>query len=176
MEEGRSILTEWVKRVYETVKASGANRELLIRVSTNLEASLSAGMDIEEWIRKGIVDTLVVQDRPSIVNQMADFRPLVKAARNSRTRILAAIQNVANTARVDVETVEMVRATACNYWAQGIDGLFLDRGWFLDPAQLGPSSQVPREGSVLWVVLHPPPSPDMISSFSFWTSIFCLLG
>ena len=145
VDQGRSILTEWVRRVYETVKASGANRELLIRVSTNPDASRSAGMDVEEWVREGIVDTLVVQDRPGIVNQMADFRPLVRAARNSSTRILAAIQNIVNTDRVDIETVEMLRATACNYWAQGIDGLFLDRGWFLGWPYGAPFYQKLRE-------------------------------
>ena len=145
VDEGRPVLTEWVARVYETVKSSGANRELLIRVPTNFEAARSTGMDVEEWIRQGIVDTLVVQDRPAIVNQMADFRPLVEAARGSGTRVLAAIQSIVNTDRVDVETVEMLRATACNYWAQGIDGLFLDRGWFLDWPYEAPFYQKLRE-------------------------------
>ena len=132
IEEGRPLLTEWIKRVSEVVRGSGANRELLIRVSTNLEGSRSLGMDVTEWIRQELVDVLVVQDRPSVVNQMADFRPLVEAARDSGTRIVAAIQSVINSDRVDLETIEMVRATACNYWGQGIDGIFLDRGWFTD--------------------------------------------
>ena len=145
IEEGRPVLTEWVKRVSETVRGSGAGRELLVRVATNLAGSYSLGMDVVEWIRQGLVDVLVVQDRPGVVNQMADFRSLVKAARGTGTRIVAAIQSMVRTDRLDVETIEMLRATACNYWAQGIDGMFLDRGWFLDWPYEAPFYQKLRE-------------------------------
>ena len=82
IEEGRPILTEWVRRVSETVRGSGADRDLLVKVPTNLAGGYSLGLAVEEWIRQGLVDVLVVQDRPGVVNQMADFRPLVKAARD----------------------------------------------------------------------------------------------
>ena len=31
--------------------------------------------------------------------------------------------------RLDNGTIEFIRAVACNYWAQGIDGLYLSQ-WF----------------------------------------------
>ena len=145
IDDGRPILTEWVRRVSETVRGSGSDRELLVKVPTNLAGGYSLGLDVEEWIRQGLVDVLVVQDRPGVVNQMADFRPLVKAARGTGTRVVAAIHSVVNTDRLDVETIEMLRATACNYWAQGVDGMYLDRGWFLDWPYEAPFYQKLRE-------------------------------
>ena len=146
VEQGLPLITEWVARIHETVHKSGPGRELVIRVPNTLEGCLSVGLDIREWMRRGIVDALIVQDRQSVVNQMADFRPYVAAACKSGIRILAAIQSmVRGDDRQEVESVEMMRATACNYWSQGIDGLFLDRGWFLDWPYEAPFYQKLRE-------------------------------
>ena len=89
------------------------------------------GLDIREWIRQGIVDVLIGQtfEFPELVNQNADFRPLVVAAKGSNCRIHAAIHSYLDSDRLAETPIAMVRATACNYWAQGIDGLYLAH-WF----------------------------------------------
>ena len=140
VDAGLGIMTEWIARVYEAVKKSGPDRELTVRVANGIEICESVGLDLREWTRQGIVDVLIAQDEasqggaggrgPSRVNQMADFRPLVEAADGSSTRVFAAIQSELGTGS-DSAPIEMTRATACNYWDQGIDGLFLDRGWFV---------------------------------------------
>ena len=66
---------------------------------------------------------------PELVNPMADFTPLVDAARGSATRVHAAIHSNVDSDRISEATTEMMRAAACNYWAQGIDGLYIAH-WF----------------------------------------------
>lgn len=56
---------------------------------------------------------------------MANFRPLVKAAKGSICRIHAAIHSLVDSDRLADAPTEIIRATASNYWAQGIDGLYL---------------------------------------------------
>src|SRR5579872_3679989 len=129
--EGRKIMTEWIARVYRAVKASGGDRELVIRIHASIEGSYSLGLDVREWIRKGIVDVLIGQtfSDTELVDQSADFRPLVAAARGSTCRVHAAISSHIDSDRLAEAPISMVRATACNYWAQGVDGLYLP-DWF----------------------------------------------
>jgi hypothetical protein len=128
---GRPIMTEWIRRVYEAVKQSGSDRELAIRIPSSLEGCYSVGLDVREWIRQGIVDVLIGQNfsGPELVDQMANFRPLVEAAKGSNCRVHAAIHSHVDSDRLGEATIEMVRAAACNYWAQGVDGLYLAH-WF----------------------------------------------
>ena len=131
VDQGREIMTAWIARVHDEVKRSGAGRELAIRVPASVEGCLSVGLDLEDWIRKGIVDVLIGQTMsvPELVNPMADFTPLVDAAKGSATRVHAAIHSNVDSDRISEATTEMTRAAACNYWAQGIDGLYLAH-WF----------------------------------------------
>ena len=131
VEAGRTIMTEWVRRVYEAVKRSGADRELAIRIPASIETCLSFGLDPREWIRQGIVDVITGDaGHADHVNPEADFRPLVEAAKGSECRVNGAIQGVVNSDRFGNAPIEVLRAVASNYWAQGIDGLYLARGWF----------------------------------------------
>ncbi len=129
IDAGRAIMTDWVQRVHEAVKASGSARELVIRVPTDIELAYSLGLDVREWVRLGIVDTLAAETYAYHMDPLADFRPLVNACKNSDCRILAALKTRISSDRLDNGTIEFVRAAACNYWAQGIDGLYLDQ-WF----------------------------------------------
>ena len=107
---------------------------------------MSLGLDINEWIKQDIVDILIAQDKPYRVNQMANFRPFVEVAKESNCRIFAAIQSpVPSITPQNMETIAMTRATASNYWAQDIDGLFLDRGWFSDWPYQAPFYEKLRE-------------------------------
>ena len=128
---GRQIMTDWVRQVYRAVKKSGRQRELAIRVPASVPGCLQLGLDVREWIKQGIVDVLIGQtySGPELQDQMADFRPLVRAAKGSKCRIHAAIQSHVDSDRLCEANIQMVRAAACNYWAQGIDGLYLAH-WF----------------------------------------------
>ena len=140
-EDGRSTMTEWIGRVHGMVKKSGLDRELAITVPASLDDCLAAGLDPPEWIRQGIVDVLIGQptSRPKVLDPDATFirydasllaglRALVDAARGSDCRVHASIDTALDSDRLSQAPIEMVRAAACNYWAQGIDGLYL-RHW-----------------------------------------------
>lgn len=129
IDAGRPVMTAWIKRVYDAVKASGANRELVVRVPADLEYANSLGMDIREWIRQGIVDVVVGETYQYHMDQLANFRPLVEAAKGTNCRVLPALQTLLHSDRLANGTIEHMRAVACNYWAQGVDGLYLSQ-WF----------------------------------------------
>ena len=131
VEAGIPIMTDWIRRVSEAVKASGAERELIVRIPASVKGCLSVGMDIIDWIEHGLVDVIIAQDfsGPELLSGMSNFRELVEATEDKDTRVLAAIQSNADTDRVGQGTIEMVRAVATNYWMQGVDGLYLAH-WF----------------------------------------------
>lgn len=131
MAKGRRLMTAWIERVYRAVKRSGKERELVLRVPASIAGCLEVGLDLREWLRRGIADALVGQNfsGPELLDQMADFRPLVAAAKGSGCRVLAAIQSLVDSDRLGDASIEMIRAGACNYWAQGVDGLYLAH-WF----------------------------------------------
>jgi len=131
VEMGREIMTAWVRRVYEAVKASGPERELAIRIPASLEGCTGVGMDVEAWLKEGIVDVLIGQafSGPELLDPTTDFRPLVEAAQGTNCRVHATIQSHVDSDRLSEGTIEMIRAAACNYWEQGVDGLYLAH-WF----------------------------------------------
>ena len=142
VDEGCQIMTEWVGQVHEAVKRSGSDRELAISIPSNLETCLSRGLDPQEWMRQGIVDVLIAQAlaRPELRDPngtsltyeaplLDDLRFLVESAKRTQCRIHAAIDSNVDSDRLGEASIEMIRAAACNYWAQGIDGLYISQ-WF----------------------------------------------
>ena len=130
-EQGREIMTEWVRQVYRAVKASGPDRELAVCVPASVDLALQGGLDPLEWIQQGTVDVVIGQSRSlsGPIDPTADFRPLIEAARGSECRVHGAIHSGLDSDRLGSPSIEMVRATACNYYEQGVDGLYLAH-WF----------------------------------------------
>ena len=52
VDAGIGVMTDWIGRVHEAVKKSGADRELVIRVPSSLEDALSIGLDLETWVKR----------------------------------------------------------------------------------------------------------------------------
>ena len=131
IEAGREIMTDWIARVYQAVKQSGEGRELAIRLPASVEGCYSIGLDVREWIRRGIVDVLIGQSfsGPELLNHVNDFGPLVDAAKGSECRVHAALHSHVDSDRLEEANMEMIRAAACNYWDQGVDGMYLAH-WF----------------------------------------------
>ena len=130
--QGRPIMTEWISQVYEAVKRSGAERELAICLPACIQDSLDAGLDPQEWIEQDIVDVLIGDNYGCTAHLYpeADLRPLVEAAKGSQCRVYASMLSTVDTDRMAEGPIESIRGTACNYWAQGIDGLYLTQ-WFI---------------------------------------------
>ena len=131
VKRGREIMTSWIRKVYRAVKRSGRDRELAVRVPASVKGCMQVGLDLHAWIEAGIVDVLIGQTYagPELQDQQADFRPLVRAARGTKTRVHAALHSHLDSDRLHESNIQMVRATACNYWQQGVDGLYLGH-WF----------------------------------------------
>ena len=131
VEAGRDIMTAWIRQVSEAVARSGAGRELVVRIPNSIELCLERGMDVCEWIDQRLVHAVVAEDceERSAITHDTDFRPLVEAAAGSACRIYASLTSHVDSDRLSEAPIEMVRAAATNYWAQGIDGLYLAQ-WF----------------------------------------------
>ena len=131
VDAGISIMTDWIGRVHEAVKRSGVDRELVIRVPASLEDALSIGLDLETWVKDGIVNAFVGEpfSAPNRIDPNTDFRPLAALVKGSACRCIAAIHSHVDSDRLAEAPISMVRAAACNYWEQGIDGLYLAQ-WF----------------------------------------------
>ena len=132
VDAGRPILTEWIKKIYETLKETGQDRELAIRVPGDLNTCHSLGLDVREWIRQGIVDVLIGETYgvySGRVDHTADYRPLLDAAKGTETRIFAVLNSMVDSDRLSNGSIEVIRAAACNYWDQGVHGIYLNQ-WF----------------------------------------------
>ena len=131
VKSGITIMNDFVGEVYHLLKSSGSDRELAIRIPASIEGSLSVGLDVKTWIDEGIADVIIGQNYsgPELIDPMADFSGLVDLARGKECRIHAAIQSHLDSDRLSEAPIEMIRATASNYWRQGIDGLYLAH-WF----------------------------------------------
>ena len=130
IEEGREIMTTWVRRVSQAVKQDPA-RELVIRIPSDPTACRSLGLDVAAWVQQGIVDVLVGETFAHRINATADFSSLVELAKGSQCRVHGALNIGLGSDRLNRATIEFLRAAACNYWEQGIDGLYLAQ-WFGD--------------------------------------------
>lgn len=152
--EGRGLMTSWISRIRSALKRSDPARELAIRVPASLSGCYEIGLDVAEWIRLGLVDVLIGQTHSAgeLLNQMADFSSLVEAARGSGCRVHAAIQSNVDSDRLGQANIQMIRAAACNYWAQGVDGLYLAH-WY---------GNWPYDGS-FYEKLRELPHPDVMA-------------
>jgi len=146
LDEGRQIMTEWIAEIHRAVIASGAGRELVVRVPGSLEGCWSAGLDVREWMRRKIVDVVVPQifGGPELIDMTFDVRTFVEAAKGTGARIHPTLQSDADSDRIGPAPIEMIRAAACNYWAQGIDGLYLAH-WFVRWPYQAPFYEILRE-------------------------------
>ena len=133
VEAGVSIMTDWIAHVSQAVEESGDHRELAVRVPGNIETCLERGMDLKAWIDQGLVDVIIAEcyGPGGSLDQAADFTPLVEAAAGSACRIHAALTPHVDSDRLSAAPIAMIRAAATNYWAQGIDGLYLTQ-WFTE--------------------------------------------
>ena len=55
-------MTDWIGRVHEAVKRSGTAKELVVHIPDRLEDCARAGLDPEEWVKRGLVDVIVAEN------------------------------------------------------------------------------------------------------------------
>ena len=130
VDAGRGMLTEWIAEVKSILPAArGPDAELVVRVP-GLPFCDAQGLDVRAWCRDGLADVLIAENADgNRCDPNYDFRPMVAVAAGTPCRVLASVYSYLNSDRVDQAPLPMIRAAACNAWAQGVDGIYVAQ-WF----------------------------------------------
>lgn len=123
--EHAETMTGWMRAIRrvcdEAAKAQGRDKRLVIRVGASLEGNKAMGMDVEAWIKEGIVDAvLCMQVVGGFENDTSGLRAVVAAAQGTDVRVLAGIES---TNHPELSR-PVVRAAAGNAYAAGANGVF----------------------------------------------------
>ena len=129
--DGRKIMTDWISSISKELKNKGKDKELVVRVSTSVEESYNIGLDLEKWVNDGLIDVIVGEDNHagSVTNPNVEYNELLSITKNTDTRVHASLYSHMDSDRLNEATIESIRGAACNYWDQGVDGLYVAQ-WF----------------------------------------------
>jgi hypothetical protein len=105
---GRPLMTAFVREVREVLDEAGRRRGrhlgLAARCPTSLAGCDAIGLDVETWVRDGLVDVLIPS--PTRTNKFeTDLRPLAAISRGTDCQVLAGVDTV-----MPNQTWEQVRA------------------------------------------------------------------
>lgn len=124
--EHTDTMTEWVReirRVCEAASAAqGQEKRLVVRIAATLAGNKAMGMDLEMWIREGLVDSVIAmaESLDGFEANTSGLREIVRAAHGTNVKVLAGIDA---TNRPEL-TREVNYAAAANAYAAGAGGVF----------------------------------------------------
>lgn len=143
-EAGAHLITAMLKKVREKLnanaKAQGRPMYLLARIPPSAEACKQAGLDIDTWMKEGLVDMVspsqlmtLAQDMPiqSIIAKAHQYKvkvyPTLMPKSNFRVALNTALPTLGLNIRVGSQTatLEETVTAAVNYRQMGADGLYL---------------------------------------------------
>ena len=117
----RYLMTDLVRQVRRQLESEGAaeGRELslAVRVPPTLGDCARIGLDVEAWIREGLVDLLIAGG--GFIPFTMPIRSFVEAARGTPCRVFGCFEGLRPLLEEDA-----MRALATRYWAAGVDGLY----------------------------------------------------
>ncbi len=130
------VLTDHVRKIAEMTHNSSKGRKVLgARVYPTEAMNLKYGLDVQTWLKEGLVDYVVpMLYLYMILDPDMPFEWLVKAAHKSDASVYGMLmpywqdQNTGGSSIPSYATPDMMHAAAANYWARGVDGLYT---WFL---------------------------------------------
>ena len=177
----RLILMEFMTEVRELVRAAGSKRNralgLIVRVPFSEEKLHKAGMDIEDWIRRGLMDILVMSNHTNNYNLRVGnwpklcrehgvlFYPSLEAGPATN-----AAHNVVVPQTVD-ECIRSQRAAARNFLSQDCDGIYM----FNYPCMLFESRRTDTEFADMAAVLSELGAPETLQGtpkrYTFWENL-----
>ena len=134
MAEGVTIMTKWISEIRELLRsARGPDAELIVRVP-GLPHCEAQGLDVREWCVEGLVDVLIAENADgNRCDPNYDWRPMVSVASGTNTRVIASVYSYLNSDRLDQAPLPMIRAAACNAWAQAVDGIYVNQWYHMWP-------------------------------------------
>jgi len=142
--EQAPILTEFVRDVAAMVRQRQDDPgQVGVRVYPTPELNQRAGLDVETWLREGLVDFVVPMAYSCFVldaNMPIDW--IIEAAHCEEISVYGMLQpyygnGQRSNTMVEHATPAMTRAAAANFWQAGVDGLYT---WFM-PWPLGPAER-----------------------------------
>ena len=131
---GAAIMTKWIAEVRELLtNARGAAAELVVRVP-GLPYCEAQGLAVRDWCAEGLVDVLIAENADgNRCDPNYDYRPMVAIASGTDSRVIASVYSYLNSDRLDQAPLPMIRAAACNAWAQGVDGIYVNQWYHMWP-------------------------------------------
>jgi len=123
-EEQTETITEWMRQIRglcdAAAQAQGRDKRLVVRVGATLQGNAEMGMDLEAWIREGIVDAVIgMAVVGEFHNDTSGLRELVAAAAGTDVTVLAGM----NSTNSPEHSRPVVRAAAANVYAAGAQGV-----------------------------------------------------
>ena len=122
----RHLITDMMRRIRarmdEVAASTGRDLEILVRVPPTLADSARIGLDVETWIREGIVDTVAAGG--GFIPLHAPVEEFVETAEGTDCQILGAIESL----RPATEE-ESVHGIASRLYEGGASGLYLFNFW-----------------------------------------------
>ena len=123
-------MTGFVRRVRALLdrigERTGRRLRLMARTGPGVGRSLEVGLDVEAWIREGLVDVLVAMS-PGYLYSEADLRGHVELAAGTDVLVYGGIEPATYGQCVEGvgERMDMCRAVAANAYAEGAKGMYL---------------------------------------------------
>ncbi len=119
--QNRYLMTDLIERVHDRLQEVGAERgrdlQLAVRVPPTLADSVRIGLDVERWIRDGLVDIVAVGG--GFIPFETPIREFVEAAEGTGCLVYGCIEA---TRHMDDDAV---RALAARWLGQGATGVYL---------------------------------------------------
>lgn len=122
----RHLMTDMLREIREKMdevsEATGRELEILARVPPTLADSRRIGLDVETWIRQGLVDAVAAGG--GFVPLHAPIEEFVRAAEGTDCQILGSVESLRPATEED-----SVRAIASRLYEGGASGLYLFNYW-----------------------------------------------
>ena len=130
-----STMTKYVAEISRMVRQRpGGSIPVGVRILPTEEMCLRAGLDVRTWLQQGLVDFVVPLFYPVMVldpDMPIDW--IVQAAHEADASVYGMLQpyvrdEYTGSPQRWYADAEILRATAANFWARGVDGLYT---WFM---------------------------------------------
>ena len=117
----RYLMTDLVRQVRGKLnqkgERTGRDLSLAVRVPPTLNDCIRTGLDVEEWMRQGLVDLLIAGG--GFIPFTMPIRSFVDAAQGTPCKVFGCFEALRPTLDEDV-----MQALAARYWEAGVDGLY----------------------------------------------------
>ncbi len=119
-----ALMTAFIRRIRGRMDDIGEERGrpflLAVRTPDDLELSLGIGLDLETWMREGLVDMLILGG--GYAHHSLPVAKMAKAAHAHGVPLYPCINNPGQL--MDGKGLEMTRALATKWYAAGADGIY----------------------------------------------------